>query len=95
MSERSLRQRSSEQQINDAFRRAVKALRGSRPLTKLAIAGRAAQYLPESSTKLYRILVELSEEAYATLVSTGTTVGTTTPEIPEEKTRPYRNQKPV
>jgi hypothetical protein len=62
MSEKSLKLRSSPEQINEALKRAVKVLKGNEKLTFTAVARRATLYVPEGKVYLEDVLKSMTEE---------------------------------
>jgi len=86
---KSLRPRSSPEEITRAFERAVKAIRGtSSGLTKRAIAERAALYLPETKNVLLKKLEGMSEDEYRILLESSAVVGSMQRTLSARETRP-------
>ncbi len=68
MSEKSLRPRSTPEEIQEAFIRAVKVVKGSSvKLTLLNVAKRSALYVPENEITLLKVLKAMTPEELSSI----------------------------
>lgn len=88
---KSLRPRSTKEELISALKRAVRAMRGTATkMSRRNVAIQAARYVPENKPVLLKILKAMSDEDYEAFIAPQTLVGEEYAALPSRATKPVR-----